>query len=125
MEKLLKMTFLATIAFAYFGCIYKIDDNLKEISVKSEVDIVVKKLENNRGYGIINDKYWFPSTTEVFGNDTMNIDNSKKKLFFRHNHSNPPRFDDLTPPLRLIKSEKQDFLRVIKGHDTIFFKVKR
>jgi hypothetical protein len=72
------------IVVCLFSCKHWVENSgLVEINNQNNLNLKVESFSNDRGYGIINDKYWLSSNSKVKGNTEQIKNLISKKLFLR------------------------------------------
>lgn len=90
-----------------------------EISKQSNLILDVQSFSNNRGYGIINEKYWLPSNSKIKGNESQIKDLILKNYLSKDYIRPTPRISDLKVPYTIYKNTSNKKIIVIKEQDTI------
>ena len=106
------------------GCKHHVENSrYVEINWKSNLDLEVESYTNDRGYGIINEKYWLPSNSKIKGNESQ-IKNLILKGYFNLDYIRPiPRISDLKLPYTIHKAANNNQFFVLKEIDTLEFEL--
>lgn len=115
---------LITIGFCLFSCKNSVEKSgYLEIGNQSNLVLKVESFTNNRGYGIINEKYWLPSNSKI-KEDSAQIKNLILKNYFKKDYIKPiPRMSDLKLPYVIKKTRNKKQIIVFKENDTILFEL--
>ena len=106
------------------GCKHYVENSgYIEISEQSNLLLKVKSFSNDRGYGIINEKYWLSSNSKLKGNESK-IKRFILKKYFKKDYTRPiPRISDLKLPYTILKTANNKQFFVLKEKDSLEFKL--